>query len=177
MCALVPKVLNIAVNVWRAEAQLLRHYSRALASISQQTTQRLRRQVLKIWAYYIRQDLMQQRWNSTARRALRTWRWRVTLKWEVQVASMELARRMNRWLVFQAWCSWLRMHENNCAVRWMLNQSLVLSLTGMLRRWRASLNVREELLAEGRLVLALHVSFLLEFVLLRWNPCFQATFD
>ena len=84
----------------------------------------MRKHAFEVWASFIRQDLMRQRWNSTARRALRAWQWHVTLRWEVHAASTELQRRMNRWSVFQAWCTWLRMHDNKCAIQWMLHRSL-----------------------------------------------------
>ena len=119
--------------------------------------QRTYRRVFEAWARFIRQDLRRQRWDSTARRALRTWQWRVTLRWEVLAASAELECRMNRWSVFRAWCSWVRMHDNECAIQWMLHRSLVLLLSGCLRRWRAAPSVREKILAEGRPILAIHV--------------------
>jgi hypothetical protein len=153
------QVLENSVQAWRAEASLLRRYGQALAVAAERMTQRMCKHAFEDWANFIRQDLTRQRWDSTARRALRAWQWHVTLRWEIQAASAELQRRMNRWSVFQAWCTWLRMHDNKCAIQWMLHRSLVLFLSGCLRRWRAIPTVREKILSEGRSTLALHVCF------------------
>ena len=151
------KVLENFVQAWRAETQLLRRYEQALALASQRIAQRTYLHVFQAWARFISQDLRRQRWDSTARRALRTWQWHATLRWEALAASAELERRMNRWSVFRAWCSWVRMHDNKCAIQWMLHRSLVLFLSGCLRRWRAAPSVRETILAESRPILAMHV--------------------
>jgi hypothetical protein len=120
------QVLESSVQAWRAEAELLRRYGQALTSALQLTAQRAYEHVFKAWASFIQTDLARQRWESTARRALRAWQWRATLKWEIAAASAELQSRMNRWSVFQAWCSWLRIHDNACAIRWMLHRSTLL---------------------------------------------------
>ena len=151
------KVLENSFQAWTAEASLLRRYGEALAAASQRMSHRMRKHAFEDWADVIRKDLARQRWESTARRAVRAWQWHVTLRWEVQAASAELQRRMNHWSVFQAWCTWLRMHDNKCAIQWMLHRSLVLFLTGCLRRWRAIPTVREKNLSEGRPILELHV--------------------
>jgi hypothetical protein len=68
-------VLDSCVTAWRVEAQILRRYGQALALATERVAQRTLGRVLVEWRCCVSEELARQRWESTARRALRAWQW------------------------------------------------------------------------------------------------------